>query len=51
MSMSDPLADMLTRIRNAVMVKYESVKMPKSKIKVNVAKVLQEEGYIAGWEV
>ena len=51
MSMSDPLADMLTRIRNATMVKYDSVEMPKSKIKVNVAKVLQEEGYIAGWEV
>ncbi len=51
MSMSDPLADMLTRIRNAVMVKYESVEMPKSKIKVSVAKVLQEEGYITGWEV
>jgi len=50
MSMSDPLADMLTRIRNAVMVKYDSVEMPKSKIKVNVAKVLQEEGYIVGWE-
>jgi small subunit ribosomal protein S8 len=49
--MSDPLADMLTRIRNAVMVKYESVEMPKSKIKVSVAKVLQEEGYITGWEV
>jgi len=48
--MSDPLADMLTRIRNAVMVKYDSVEMPKSKIKVNVAKVLQDEGYIAGWE-
>ena len=51
MSMSDPLADMLTRIRNAVMVKYDSVEMPKSKIKVSVAKVLQEEGYITGWEV
>lgn len=50
MSMSDPLADMLTRIRNAVMVKYDSVEMPKSKIKMSVAKVLQEEGYIAGWE-
>ena len=50
MSMSDPLADMLTRIRNAVMVKYDSVEMPKSKIKVNVARVLQEEGYIVGWE-
>ncbi len=51
MSMSDPLADMLTRIRNATMVKYDSVEMPKSKIKVNVAKVLQEEGYIEGWQV
>jgi small subunit ribosomal protein S8 len=51
MSMSDPLADMLTRIRNAVMVKFDSVEMPKSKIKVNVAKVLQEEGYIAGYDV
>ena len=51
MAMSDPLADMLTRIRNATMVKFESVEIPKSKIKVNVAKVLQEEGYIEGWKV
>lgn len=51
MSMSDPLADMLTRIRNGVMAKHDSVEMPKSGIKVNVAKVLQEEGYISGWEV
>ncbi len=51
MSMSDPLADMLTRIRNATMVKFDTVEIPKSKIKVNVAKVLQEEGYISGWEV
>ena len=51
MSMSDPLADMLTRIRNAVMVKYDTVQMPKSNIKVNVAKVLEEEGYIAGYQV
>ncbi len=51
MSMSDPLADMLTRIRNAVMVKFDSVEMPKSKVKVSVAKVLQEEGYIAGYDV
>ena len=50
MSMSDPLADMLTRIRNATMVKFDTVEIPKSKIKVNVAKVLQEEGYISGWE-
>jgi len=49
--MSDPLADMLTRIRNAVMVKFDSVDMPNSKVKVNLAKVLQEEGYIAGYEV
>ena len=51
MSMSDPLADMLTRIRNATMVKFDRVEIPKSKIKVNVAKVLQEEGYINGWDV
>lgn len=51
MSMSDPLADMLTRIRNAVMVKFDTVQMPKSTVKLNVAKVLQEEGYIAGYEV
>jgi small subunit ribosomal protein S8 len=51
MSMSDPLADMLTRIRNATMVKFDTVEIPKSKIKVNVARVLQEEGYINGWDV
>ncbi len=51
MSMSDPLADMLTRIRNATMVKFDTVEIPKSKIKVNVAKVLQDEGYINGWNV
>jgi len=51
MSMSDPLADMLTRIRNAVMVKFESVEMPSSTVKVNVAKVLKEEGYILNYSV
>ena len=51
MSMSDPLADMLTRIRNAVMVKFDSVEMPKSNIKVNVAKVLKDEGYIVDYAV
>ncbi len=51
MSMSDPLADMLTRIRNAVMVKFDSVEMPKSTVKVNVAKVLKDEGYIVGYAV
>ncbi|MFT5700593.1 MAG: small subunit ribosomal protein S8 [Desulforhopalus sp.] len=51
MSMSDPLADMLTRIRNAVMVKFESIEMPSSKVKVSVAKVLKEEGYITDYGV
>jgi len=51
MSMSDPLADMLTRIRNGVMAGFDSIKMPKSNIKVSVAKVLEEEGYIQGLEV
>ena len=51
MSMSDPLADMLTRLRNAVMVKFESVEMPTSNVKVDVAKVLKEEGYIRDYQV
>jgi small subunit ribosomal protein S8 len=51
MSMSDPLADMLTRLRNAVMVKFDSVKMPKSNVKVSIAKVLKEEGFIADYHV
>lgn len=49
--MSDPLADMLTRIRNAVMVKFDSVEMPTSTVKVNIASVLKEEGYITDYEV
>jgi small subunit ribosomal protein S8 len=49
--MSDPLADMLTRIRNAVMVKFESVEMPSSNVKVSVAKVLKDEGYITNYTV
>jgi small subunit ribosomal protein S8 len=51
MSMSDPLADMLTRIRNAVMVKFDSVEMPTSTVKVNIASILKEEGYITDYEV
>ena len=46
MSMQDPIADMLTRIRNGQMAKHESVSMPSSKMKVSVAKVLEDEGYI-----
>jgi small subunit ribosomal protein S8 len=51
MSMQDPLADMLTRIRNAQQVGKASVTMPSSKLKVNVAKVLSNEGYINGFTV
>ena len=50
MSMSDPLADMLPRIRNAVMVKFDTVEMPSSTVKVDVAKVLKEEGYIKDFQ-
>ncbi len=48
MSMSDPIADMLTRIRNAQQVKKTSVSLPSSKQKVAIAKVLEDEGYISG---
>ena len=51
MSMQDPLADMLTLIRNAQMAEKSSVSMPSAKLKVAVAKVLTEEGYVAGYEV
>ncbi|MFQ3200488.1 MAG: small subunit ribosomal protein S8 [Zhongshania sp.] len=51
MSMQDPLADMLTRIRNAQMAGKTAVKMPSSKLKVSVAKVLEDEGYVAGSRV
>jgi len=51
MAMSDPLADMLTRIRNAVMVKKSSVEIPKSNTKVEIARVLKEEGYIADYSL
>jgi len=51
MSMSDPLADFLTRIRNGVRANFEAVEMPLSKIKVNVAKVLKEEGYISDFQI
>src|SRR5210317_1486773 len=51
MSMSDPLADFLTRIRNAVMVRYETVDVPMSNLKVDVAKVLRQEGYINDYEI
>ena len=51
MSMSDPLADMLTRIRNARMVKFESLEMPYSKLRSGVAEILKKEGYIQDYQV
>ena len=51
MSMSDPIADMLTRIRNAQMAEKTIVAMPSSKIKAAIAKVLQDEGYVEGFKV
>lgn len=46
MSVTDPISDMLTRIRNANMVKHETVEMPSSKMKIEIAKILKKEGYI-----
>ncbi len=51
MTMTDPIADMLTRIRNANSAMFDSVKMPSSKIKENLAKVLEREGFISGYRV
>ena len=51
MSMTDPIADMLTRIRNANMVSHPSVSMPSSKLKVQLAKLLKEEGFITDYSV
>jgi small subunit ribosomal protein S8 len=51
MSVNDPIADMLTRIRNGVMSSQTVVAMPSSKIKVEIAKILKEEGYIEDYEV
>jgi len=51
MSMTDPIADMLTRIRNAVMSGQAMTAMPLSKIKVEIAKILKEEGYLENFEV
>lgn len=51
MSMTDPIADMLTRIRNAQAVQKKTVSMRSSSVKQGIAKVLQDEGYIQGFEV
>ena len=51
MSMTDPISDMLTRIRNALIVGHTSVAMPNSNMKVAIVKILKEEGYISSYEV
>jgi small subunit ribosomal protein S8 len=51
MSLTDPIADMLTSIRNALLVSKKDVAMPSSRIKVEVAKILKEEGYIKNFKV
>ncbi len=50
MTMTDPIADMLTRVRNANSAYHDTVTMPHSKIKTHIAEILQQEGYIAGWK-
>lgn len=51
MTISDPIADMLTRIRNAVMVRHDSVLVPSSRMKLSIARILREEGFIKNYEV
>jgi small subunit ribosomal protein S8 len=50
MTMTDPIADMLTRLRNGNNAYHDTVTMPHSKLKVRVAEILQQEGYIASWK-
>ena len=51
MTMTDPIADMLTRVRNANVAMHDTVRMPSSKLKEALAAILEREGYIAGWSV
>ena len=51
MVVTDPIADMLTRIRNALVAKHEDVMVPASKVKKAIAQILVDEGYINGFEV
>jgi len=51
MTMTDPIADMLTRLRNANSAYHDTVVMPHSKIKAGIAEILKQEGYIANWKV
>ncbi|MGA0567109.1 30S ribosomal protein S8 [Rathayibacter sp. KR2-224] len=51
MTMTDPVADMLTRLRNANSAYHDSVSMPSSKLKTNIADILKNEGYISDWKI
>ncbi len=51
MTVSDPIADMLTRIRNAIMARHDTVQIPDSKMKLSLSRILKEEGFIADYEV
>jgi small subunit ribosomal protein S8 len=51
MSITDPIADMLTRIRNAIMARHDSVLIPASKTKISIADILKQEGFITDYEV
>jgi small subunit ribosomal protein S8 len=51
MTMTDPIADMLTRLRNANTAYHDTVSMPYSRVKSHIAEILQQEGYISGWSV
>jgi small subunit ribosomal protein S8 len=51
MTMTDPVADMLTRLRNSNRAFHDAVSMPNSKLKTHIAEILQKEGYIAGWKI
>lgn len=50
-SVNDPIADLLTRVRNAITASHETLELPSSKVKVEVARILKEQGYINGYEV
>jgi small subunit ribosomal protein S8 len=51
MSMTDPIADMLTRVRNASAQRHSLVEMPSSRMKLDIARIMAEQGYVAGYEV
>jgi small subunit ribosomal protein S8 len=51
MGMTDPIADMLTRIRNAIMASYDTVDIPSSRMKIDIAKVLKSEGFIKNYKI